>query len=101
MLGSESDRCSAQAAPNLRKLCVNLRKYGGFDVSDVHPLPKRPIPKVWGPQEWRTARALTQCLFEPMSPIDQNDLFSGRLEQVGKLLDVVYDKGSHAIIYGE
>lgn len=55
----------------------------------------------WGEHDWNLARARTQQLFEPRSPIDQDQLFSGRIEQVKELLEVVYEKGAHAIIYGE
>lgn len=40
-------------------------------------------------------------LFHPHAPIDQRDLFAGRLEQVGALLGILRTKGQHAIIHGE
>lgn len=59
------------------------------------------LAKTWGDKDWAGARAQTQRLFEPRSPIDQDQLFSGRLDQAQSLLDVIYEKGAHAIIYGE
>ena len=56
---------------------------------------------VWEEDDWHKAHARTQTLFEPRSPIDQDRLFSGRISQVQDLLDVVYEKGAHAIVYGE
>lgn len=59
------------------------------------------LPADWGDAEWRLAYARTKTLFEPKSPVDQDRLFVGRVEQVADLLDVVYEKGAHAIVYGE
>lgn len=55
----------------------------------------------WSDQDWGLAHATTQRLFNPSSPIDEERLFSGRLEQVNDLLNVVYEKGAHAILFGE
>jgi Cdc6-like AAA superfamily ATPase len=56
---------------------------------------------VWTAQEWGLAEATVQRLFNPSSPIDEERLFSGRLDQVTDLLGVVYEKGAHAILFGE
>lgn len=40
-------------------------------------------------------------VFTPTSPIDERSLFSGRSEQVRLIVDVVNQKGQHAILYGE
>jgi Cdc6-like AAA superfamily ATPase len=55
----------------------------------------------WTDQDWGIAHAAAQRLFNPSSPIDEDRLFSGRFEQVTDLLGVVYEKGAHAILYGE
>jgi Cdc6-like AAA superfamily ATPase len=39
--------------------------------------------------------------FTPTSPIDERSLFSGRDEQVRLLIDVINQKGQHAVLYGE
>ena len=39
--------------------------------------------------------------FTPTSPIDQANLFAGRLDQISRMMEVVAQKGQHAIIYGE
>ncbi|MGA7675162.1 MAG: AAA family ATPase [Rhizomicrobium sp.] len=57
--------------------------------------------KVWTDREWGLAEAAAQRLFNPSSPIDEERLFSGRLTQVNDLLSVVYERGAHAILYGE
>lgn len=59
------------------------------------------LPTTWGDGEWRLAYAKTKQLFEPKSPVDQDRLFVGRLDQVADLLDVIYEKGAHAIVHGE
>ncbi len=51
--------------------------------------------------DWTLAEATTQQLFNPSSPIDEETLFSGRLDQVADLLGAVCEKGAHAILYGE
>jgi len=61
-------------------------------------LPKRDI---WGERDWGLAHAAAQRLFNPSSPIDEQRLFSGRIEQVSDMLGVVYERGAHAILYGE
>jgi Cdc6-like AAA superfamily ATPase len=59
------------------------------------------LEKVWGDQDWGLARASTHRLFNPSSPIDEDRLFSGRLTQVTDMLGVVYERGAHAILFGE
>ena len=51
--------------------------------------------------DWSFLRMAAQNLFKPKTPIDDDKLFSGRIDQVNNLLDVVYEPGGHAIIFGE
>lgn len=51
--------------------------------------------------DWSLLRAAAQNLFNPKTPIDDDKLFAGRIDQVNSLLDVVYEPGGHAIIFGE
>lgn len=39
--------------------------------------------------------------FRPSAPIDNRDLLAGRTEQIETILDVMYELGQHAVIYGE
>jgi len=39
--------------------------------------------------------------FTPNTPIDSRSLFSGRTEQVEKLISAIFQKGSHAVLFGE
>ncbi len=39
--------------------------------------------------------------FTPGSPIDSRDLFAGRDKQVSKVISTIFQKGSHAILFGE
>lgn len=57
--------------------------------------------EAWDDRRWGLAHAQTRTLFNPSAPIDEDRLFSGRLPQVSDLLGVVYEKGAHAILYGE
>lgn len=40
-------------------------------------------------------------IFTPGSPVNEKDLFAGRIEQIGKVLNAVSQRGYHAVIYGE
>lgn len=40
-------------------------------------------------------------VFTPSAPVDQKNLFAGRLEQVRSVINTITQKGQHAIIYGE
>lgn len=59
------------------------------------------LEPAWDDQAWGLAAAKTQQLFNPSSPIDEERLFQGRLEQVKDLLGVIYERGAHAILFGE
>jgi Cdc6-like AAA superfamily ATPase len=39
--------------------------------------------------------------FTPGSPIDSRELFAGRRRQTEKLISIIFQKGEHAILYGE
>lgn len=52
-------------------------------------------------EEKMTLGILAGHVFNPSSPINERDLFSGRIEQMRNVFDVVFQKGQHAIIYGE
>jgi Cdc6-like AAA superfamily ATPase len=43
----------------------------------------------------------TGSVFTPGAPINEKDLFAGRVEQVEKIIDAVSQRGYHAILYGE
>lgn len=51
--------------------------------------------------DWDFLRAAAQNLFKPKTPVDDDKLFAGRIDQINALLDVVYEPGGHAIIFGE
>jgi Cdc6-like AAA superfamily ATPase len=40
-------------------------------------------------------------IFTPNAPINRKDLFAGRTAQVQSLLNAIFQRGQHAIIYGE
>jgi AAA domain len=55
----------------------------------------------WNDQQWGLAEASARRLFNPSSPIDEERLFSGRIQQVSDLLGIIYEKGAHGILFGE
>lgn len=46
-------------------------------------------------------QAQLSFVFTPSSPIDRKDLFAGRTKQVQRLLDSIFQRGQHVVIYGE
>lgn len=40
-------------------------------------------------------------VFTPGSPVNERDLFAGRVEQLEKIIDATSQRGYHAILYGE
>lgn len=40
-------------------------------------------------------------VFSPGAPIDEQELFAGRAEQVRELISSVYQRGQHAVVFGE
>src|SRR5580692_6075413 len=39
--------------------------------------------------------------FTPSAPVNRLDLFSGRKAQLDRVLNVIFQRGQHAVIYGE
>lgn len=40
-------------------------------------------------------------IFTPGSPVNEKDLFAGRIKQIGSVVDAVSQQGYHAVLYGE
>jgi Cdc6-like AAA superfamily ATPase len=51
--------------------------------------------------DWSTLAILAGMVFNPNTPIDAQELFSGRRPQIRRVIDVVLQKGQHAVIFGE
>lgn len=58
-------------------------------------------PRKLDDSDWNALRFEATELFTPSAPIGTAELFAGRSDQIMKLLDVVGERGRHAIIYGE
>ncbi len=61
-------------------------------------------PKVIQPQterEWNELYMLLASTFSPHRPINDNDLFVGRIEIVTKVIDAVFQEGKHVVLYGD
>ncbi|MFG2349955.1 nSTAND1 domain-containing NTPase [Streptomyces phaeochromogenes] len=48
-----------------------------------------------------TRRAMVMRAFSPSAPIASKALFAGRHEQMSELINIAYQSGQHAVIYGE
>ena len=46
-------------------------------------------------------QAQVHLAFSPSAPIDSTDLFAGRTRQIERLLGAIFQRGQHAIIFGE
>jgi len=53
------------------------------------------------PDDWRAKGYEAAALFSPAAPIDEKDLFAGRTEQIDKMLEAAWEKGKHAVLFGE
>jgi Cdc6-like AAA superfamily ATPase len=51
--------------------------------------------------QWRQLRFDAGRIFTPSTPIGVAELFSGRQQQIQRLIDTVAEPGRHAIVYGE
>lgn len=52
-------------------------------------------------REWQDLDLAASRVFTPTSPIDERELFAGREDQVRSIIDVINQKGQHAMLYGE
>lgn len=52
-------------------------------------------------QRWKDLALEAGRVFNPNTPIDERALFAGRDPQIRRVVDVVNQKGQHAIIFGE
>lgn len=51
--------------------------------------------------DWEGLSQKASTVFTPAAPVDEKQLFAGRLEQLNQVIDVINQKGQHAIIFGE
>jgi DNA polymerase III delta prime subunit len=40
-------------------------------------------------------------VFTPATPVSEEELFSGRMEQIRRIVDVINQRGQHAVVFGE
>ncbi len=63
---------------------------------------KAPPAQVGGAEpDWRQMFAGAGRVFQPTTPVSVLDVFSGRMEQLTRVCDVVMQPGQHAILFGE
>jgi Cdc6-like AAA superfamily ATPase len=53
------------------------------------------------PGDWEILWHEAGQVFSPGAPIDEQELFAGRADQVRELISAVYQRGQHAIVFGE
>lgn len=64
--------------------------------NSLYVVPTPQTPEDWQHRIWDALEA-----FSPGSPIDDLNLLAGRQRQAERLLDIVMQRGEHAILYGE
>lgn len=50
--------------------------------------------------DWLSLDFRAASIFSPHKPIDEEDLFAGRMSIVSRLIDVIFQDGEHAILHG-
>lgn len=58
-----------------------------------------PVPQT--ESEWESLDFRAADIFSPHAPIDEEQLFAGRMDLVDGLIETVFQRGQHAILYGE
>jgi Cdc6-like AAA superfamily ATPase len=53
------------------------------------------------PTDWFTKSLQAGRVFTPTTPVDEKSLFAGRNEQIRAVIDVINQRGQHALVYGE
>lgn len=53
------------------------------------------------PTDFKSLQLKAGTAFSPAAPIDKYSLFSGRFDEITRLIDAITGKGQHAITYGE
>lgn len=69
-------------------------------VTEVSQVELNPSTKMH-PDSAAKLRLSVGQAFTPAAPVARRDLFAGRDQQLETLVDVVFERGQHAIVYGE
>ncbi len=59
------------------------------------------IPTPQSDKDWEQLDFRAADVFSPHAPIDEEELFAGRLGLIDSLMETVFQRGQHGIIYGE
>lgn len=51
--------------------------------------------------DWDELRMDASGIFTPHTPIDEGEMFAGRIDLIEGLLDVIFQEGQHAVMFGE
>ncbi len=63
--------------------------------------PELPVISKEERERFQTLGFSVGLYFNPNTPVNEKDLFSGRTTQIRRVIDVVFQRGQHAIIFGE
>ena len=59
------------------------------------------MPKTPSKEDWDAKRFEASQLFSPSAPINEHDLFAGRLAEIRKMIEAMTERGKHIILFGE
>jgi hypothetical protein len=59
------------------------------------------IIKPQSEDDWLMLRFEAEQLFSPSAPIDEDELFAGRLQQRSDIIGAVLERGRHVSVFGE
>lgn len=52
-------------------------------------------------QSLSTTALLAGTVFTPTIPVSEESLFAGRMDEIRRVVDVINQRGRHAVVYGE
>jgi len=66
-----------------------------MDVTQARPVSS------WDESDWIAKKFEVKDAFSPAAPINEADHFSGRSTEITRLIDAVFERGRHPILFGE
>jgi hypothetical protein len=87
-------------------ICLNAFECNGqltnYLTLGLNYLTLSDVPKSTGRQiDWESLSYRAGTVFTPASPVTEESLFAGRIEELRRILDAVNQRGQHAIVFGE
>lgn len=62
---------------------------------------KKRVMSEMTPEDWEALRYEAVQLFSPFAPIIEHSLFAGRIQEIGRMLEAINERGKHVLLFGE